>query len=353
MDTISQAALGVFTTDTLCRKTLGPKNIAIGMAAGILPDLDVLLPQLVEISGGNFYLTYLATHRTWSHSLVTAPILALMLAMLFMKLRPFRRVKFLPIFIAAWLAVVTHILLDLCTSYGIELFWPLSRHRFALFWVPEIDMFFLPALVIILLLVMTLNFRKRNSKNLSWVGLVAFVAYIAFGAALHHVVWKRAVAARSGNGVASSATRFEVFPHLGSLLVWRAVEISDADLKISRFDFMQRKPSSTFEADNQARDMPAWLGDSPAYAVMRHATSSFLWVQRDSLAGNDQQFVLQDVRFALSPAEPGGLIAIAAERDGAGALHYNVKSWFLGEIFLGRRSYRQATAQLWQNIFGR
>jgi len=352
MDTVSQAALGVFTTDALCRRALGPKNIAIGMAAGILPDLDVIVPQLVELVGGNFYLSYLATHRTWSHSLVTAPALAMLFAAGCKKFPPFRQLKLLPLFLATWLAFITHILLDLCTSYGIELFWPLSRHRFALFWVPEIDLFFLPLLIMLLLLILVQNFRRRRSTKLSWIGLGAFCGYIAFGALMHQVVWQRFERSEMmANGFSNNVHR-QVFPHLGSLLVWRAVEISDDKLKIARFDFGGNQSSAVHEIANHVDEIPEWLQASPEYATMRHATSSFLWVQRDSTAQNEEQFEMQDVRFALSPDDPNGLIAIAARRGPLGTMHCEVKSWYLGKTFLKERSYAQATAQLWQNILG-
>jgi inner membrane protein len=351
MDTISQAALGVFTTDTLCRRTLGPKNVAIGMAAGILPDLDVIVPQLVELAGGNFYLAYLQTHRTWSHSLVTAPILAAVLALLFSRLRPFRQLRFLPIFIAALLSAVTHILLDWCTSYGIELFWPLSRHRFALFWVPEIDLFFLPALIVLLLIIVTMNYRKRSSGNLSWMGLAAFAAYIAFGAFMHHQVWERFESSTMHNGGAAATVHREVFPHLGSLLVWRGIEVSETRMKISRYNFLQPEPSAIFESENHLYEAPDWLRGGPLYSVMDHATSGFLWVERDSASEKQQHFLLHDVRFAISPMDASGLITIAATRDSGGSVNYAVKSWFLGKTFSRRQSYKQATAQLWKNIF--
>lgn len=351
MDTISQAALGVFTTDTLCRRTLGPRNIAIGMVAGILPDLDVIVPQLVEFAGGNFYLTYLETHRTWSHSLVTAPILAALMAVLCSRFRPFRELKFLPVFLASLFSIVTHILLDWCTSYGIELFWPLSRHRFALFWVPEFDMFFLPLLIAILLFIVTLNYRKRNSRNLSWIGLAAFAAYISFGAIVHHEMRQRFELSENTNGASMEDVRREVFPHLGSLLVWRAIEVSDTKLKIARYDFLHDQPSAIFETANSLYAAPNWLRNSPAYSVMDHATSDFLWVETDSSESVNQQFLLHDVRFALSPLDASGLITIAATRDAQGEVDFAVKSWFLGKTFLGKQTYGQATAQLWKNIF--
>jgi len=351
MDTISQAALGVFTTDTFCRRALGPKNIAIGMAAGILPDLDVIVPQIVELAGGNFYLTYLATHRTWSHSLVMAPLLALMLAAACMRLRFLRGLRFSWMFLATWLGVITHILLDLCTSYGIELFWPLSRHRFALYWVPEIDLFMLPLFSLIMLAIFLRNARRRpTTGRLSWIGLAIFGGYIALGAVLHQIVWQRFESTATQSATAIE-TRREVFPHLGSLMVWRAVEVSNEKLKIMRFDGFGKGPVGSLEVANQSHELPAWLSASSSYATIRHATSAFMWVEHDTAAPGSERFVMQDIRFALSPTDPNGLIALAASRNSQGVVSCEVQSWFLGKSFLGKRTYAQATAVLWQNIF--
>jgi len=354
MDTVSQAALGVFTTDTLCRRALGPKNIAIGLAAGVLPDLDVMLPLLVELSGGNFYLTYLATHRTWSHSLVVAPILALLLGSLVHRLPALHRRKVSSIVLAAWLAMVTHILLDLCTSYGIELFWPISRSRFALYWIPEVDLFLLPLLVILLAFIVLRNLRRRESGGLSRMGLAIFVVYCLAGGVLHQVMYHRATllqARMTGANDGKLDYRFGVFPQLGSLLVWRAVCISDEKIAVARYDLGRAEPTQLMQAANAERALPEWLGRGPELATVRHATSSFVGVRQDSACGSGSRFLLQDLRFALSPADSNGLIVISAWKDSVGLVHCDAVSWFLGKTFLRGQSYAHATAELWHHIF--
>ena len=95
--------------------------LAFGVAASILPDLDVLAFRL--------HIAYADTfgHRGASHSLSFAIFVALV-AMLFssrLKSRPF--ITFFFIFVCA----ASHALLDMFTNggYGVALWWPFSAER--------------------------------------------------------------------------------------------------------------------------------------------------------------------------------------------------------------------------------
>src|SRR6267143_1522201 len=52
-----------------------------------------------------------------------------------------------PTFLAALAAAVLHLLMDLCQSTGVELFWPFSARRFALDWVAPLDLWILGILL--------------------------------------------------------------------------------------------------------------------------------------------------------------------------------------------------------------
>src|SRR5690606_3929228 len=103
-----------------------------GGLCGLLPDLD-MLANLADPWNG------IVHHRAESHSLLVLPWVALALGPLaFKTIGKGRGTAWQWIHLSLW-ALLTHPLLDLCTSYGTQLLAPVSRERYALDAVSIID----------------------------------------------------------------------------------------------------------------------------------------------------------------------------------------------------------------------
>jgi inner membrane protein len=102
--------------------SISRRLVLAGMAASVLPDLDVIAFQF-----GIPYGSALA-HRGFSHSLAMAAILGLAAALAHRMLQA----GFARVFLFVGLAGATHGLLDACTNGGsaIALLWPFSMERF-------------------------------------------------------------------------------------------------------------------------------------------------------------------------------------------------------------------------------
>jgi len=127
MDSVSQIALGA----SVCYAAIGPKigkrALLIGAIAGTLPDMDVLVPYDDAIAS----FTY---HRSWSHSLLVLSAVSWPLTWLIRRLlqtispqsqRIADDVPFARWWLAIWLVLITHPLLDSFTIYGTQIWWPL------------------------------------------------------------------------------------------------------------------------------------------------------------------------------------------------------------------------------------
>src|SRR5882762_2663233 len=121
-----------------------PRSATIAMLiAGTIADLD----SLSKLAGPSAYLTF---HRTYFHSLLAALLFSLLVTLPFLlrKHPPTeKQTSPLPIFLAALAAAVLHLLMDVCQSAGVELFWPFSTRRFALDWVAPLDLWILGILL--------------------------------------------------------------------------------------------------------------------------------------------------------------------------------------------------------------
>lgn len=117
MDPLTHTATGLFLSRAgLNRWT--PLATPILLLAANAPDADI-----VTAAGGS--LSYLHYHRHLTHSLIAMPVMAL-LAVLAVRLAARRPVRWLGAFGAAFLAVASHLLLDLTNVYGVRLLLPFS-----------------------------------------------------------------------------------------------------------------------------------------------------------------------------------------------------------------------------------
>ena len=121
MDSLTQIALGAAVGTAVLGRRLGARAALWGAAFGTLPDLDVLVPYGDPVSD----FTY---HRAESHSLFWLTVAAPFLAVLPAWLHRAAGVAFRRWWLLAWLALVTHALLDAFTVYGTQLLLPFSDY---------------------------------------------------------------------------------------------------------------------------------------------------------------------------------------------------------------------------------
>ena len=122
MDSLTQAVLGAALQGAVLGRIQGRRSLLYGAALGTLPDLDVLIRYADPVS----QMTY---HRGFSHSLFVLTALAAALAWLVSAVArrrwPDKGYRLPRVFLAFWLVLVTHPILDAFTVYGTQLFWPL------------------------------------------------------------------------------------------------------------------------------------------------------------------------------------------------------------------------------------
>jgi len=118
MDNLTHTLAGLMLARVGLEKTT-PRGTAMLMLAANAPDLDAV----VWFRGT---LPYIEFHRTYTHSLVFLPLMAL-LPMLIVRAKWSWRS-----YLASIAGVLSHLLLDWTNAYGIPLLYPLSARRFSL-----------------------------------------------------------------------------------------------------------------------------------------------------------------------------------------------------------------------------
>ena len=149
MDPVSQGALGALASENVARRKHIVIAAILGAMAGMAPDLDML------ISSEEDPLLFLEYHRQFTHSLIFMPVGGLLCALLLHQVAKRWQLTFGQTFKYCCAGYATHALLDSCTSYGTQLFWPFSNYRVSwstisivdpLFTVPILTLVFFAAL---------------------------------------------------------------------------------------------------------------------------------------------------------------------------------------------------------------
>jgi inner membrane protein len=152
MDSLTQAVLGASVGGAMLGRWHGRKALIAGAVLGTLPDMDVVL----DFGDAVADMTY---HRGFSHSLFVLTALSLLLAFLARRFRPHPDYTAVRLWLCVWLILVTHVLLDAFTTYGTQLFWPMTTAPVAISSIFIIDpLFTLPLLLAVIVgLIIGLN----------------------------------------------------------------------------------------------------------------------------------------------------------------------------------------------------
>jgi inner membrane protein len=118
MDTVTQIALGAAVGEATLGRKVGKRAMLWGGICGLFPDLDVLIPLGDAVKD----FTY---HRSASHSLLVLALLTPVFVWLILKIHPQTRIHLKKWGLLVYLAFATHVILDCCTVYGTQIFWPL------------------------------------------------------------------------------------------------------------------------------------------------------------------------------------------------------------------------------------
>ena len=174
MDSFTHALTGAVIAKAIEGEKIKPWGTIAGIATGFFPDSDFVLGFINR----QFYLQY---HRDFTHSLILIPLYALFFSWLFVKVS--RRPYFWSFYTICLPVLMSHVLLDLFTSYGTMIFSPFSDHRYALDLTFIIDLVF--SGILLIPWVLSLFWRKKAT----WLcrgSLIALTLYLLLCGVQHH-----------------------------------------------------------------------------------------------------------------------------------------------------------------------
>ena len=211
--------------------------------------------------------------------------------------------SFIKVYLFSTAGYITHGLLDSCTSYGTQLFWPFSNERVAWNNVSIIDPIFTLTLLVLVIFAIT-----KRSIRISYVAAFFTVSYLSLGV----IQEQRAsdVAQQLAGSRGHDALNLSVKPSFGNLIVWKSIYEHHGRYYVDAIRIIDT--ASIFEGDSTPkleinRDLP-WLNKVSQQA---DDIERFRWFSADHLAldPNDPYRII-DMRYSMLPNKLEGLWGI-------------------------------------------
>lgn len=308
MDSITQAALGATVGGIVAGRHTSKRILLWGAIAGTLPDLDIL---------NNFFTNdvgRLVAHRGATHSFIIAPIAAYLFSRLFVRIAPRSTLSSQQWFWLLFWCFTTHIVIDLMTVYGTQIFYPFSSYPYALSRLFIIDPFYTIPLILGLAYFVLAKTSVMNRRNVliaiaGWTTFYMIVA-IVFGTYANHR-FKEAL-----NQQAIDYRQQQTFNAPFNIFVWRTVVITEDSSLNAWYSILHPNKAIVFnhtDAHPDRAKLDAFAaGNSDLSKLIRFSKGFYRYVED----AKGVQWI--DLRFVA-----GGMYPFrykVAERNGAGEL---------------------------------
>ncbi len=302
MDLATHTLTGLLLSRTGINGPLGrPAKVALVVGA-VLPDIDF-------IAGLNGGISTLRFHRDLTHSFFGSFLLAMALAGLVYWFSSTKR--FWALAGLSYLGVLSHIFLDVITSFGTQILSPFSRTRYALDLVSIIDPYFTAILAFSLL--MTFLFRRKASL-FARIGFIALVAYLILSSYNHSRALEKGFLSARTQGV-TGIKRAAALPRFYGPFNWAVLIQTEKAIYRSRLNLLDSSPIH-WEAFYSSPSNPFTQRAEGLQEV-----KTFLWFSRFPLvtyrdSGEGHIVEYSDLRFGQAGPHSPFFLRVVMDRDG-------------------------------------
>lgn len=287
MDSFTQIVLGIAIAEVCAGKELKNKVFLYGAILGTIPDLDVVVGSFMNTVDGVFI------HRGISHSLFLFFFLSPIFGWLISKFEK-NKIDFKKATAMVFWCLLTHVLLDIFTSWGTQILWPFEK-RFALKTIFVIDPFYTIPLLISLMYVWKnkVNFlRKKYLKR----GLISSSAYLLLSCSIKLYALSQFVNALDKQGITYSD--IIVKPTAFNIILWNAnVSTKDAYL-LSDYSLFDSQPIY-FKNYAKNRNLESKLIGNSDFEKLQQISEGWYIISE-----KNQSLFFNDLRFGLLNDNP-------------------------------------------------
>lgn len=254
MDTITQALLGAACGNVCARHKLGKRAARWGAVGGAIPDLDIA----AAIVGGPW--AGMEHHRGITHALWFGPVVGSLIGWLVWRRyaglrarepdhddaelgRADRRPWWM---LVLAVSILSHPLLDVCTTYGTQIFAPFSSYRASCHAIGVVDPLYTVPLIVALTVGKVDDVQRKVRASI--VGIAITTSYLAYGWWLNQRAIEVATASLAARGIEGAEVR--AYPRVLQIFQRRLVAREGGRLHVGQVSMFAPRPIAwhTFES---------------------------------------------------------------------------------------------------------
>lgn len=289
MDSITQAVLGAAIGGAMLGRWHGRKALVAGALLGTLPDMDVVINYGDAVAN----MTY---HRGFSHSLFVLTALSLLLAWSWRRWRPHPDYSATRLWLCIWLILITHTLLDAFTSYGTQLFWPLTMPPVSISSIFIIDPLYSVPLILAVVFGLIVGLQDKGVK-LQYAALAISTLYLASTLAGKQMAEHNLELALARDGIEPQAVFITPTPF--NTVLWRVIAVDGDDYYEGLVSWFDKQPPALERMPRRSSEAAPALVGSEQHERLRWFTGDVL---RYDLI--DNQWVVTDLRLGITGYHP-------------------------------------------------
>lgn len=332
MDSLTQIVLGAAVGEATLGKKVGNKALLYGGIAGTIPDLDILFGKFTDT------ITAIEWHRGFSHSILFFILLSPILGYLIQRIEHKLNIGWKPWTKLFFLSLFTHALLDVFTTWGTQLFWPLNT-RLAFNSIFVIDPLYSVPLA---LCTLWLLFYKRDSqkrRKISRVGLLISTSYLLIG-----LLVKTYVEAQIKKDLKSQNieyTSISTRPSAFNIILWNANIDSTDKYLITDYSLFDSQPLQ-FKSYPKLRNESKEAENFPDVQRLIEISKGWYILEKE-----EDHWIFNDLRFGLIPKPDGTSFFVFSYK-----LHFEDQTLIATEIPKTRMDGKFLLKNLWTRIQG-
>lgn len=313
MDSFTQIALGIAIAEVCAGNKLKNKTILYGSILGTIPDLDVVVGLFLDP------VNAVLIHRGISHSFFLFLFLSPILGWLISKTEK-NRINFLRASNLVFWCLFTHVILDLCTSWGTQILWPLD-YRFALKTIFVVDPLYTIPLVIALIITWKTKDAVLRKKHIT-KGLLISSFYLLLSCFIKLYALSQFEKALNKQGIQYS--EIIVKPTAFNIILWNANVAKTDSYLLADYSLLDSQPIA-FTAYKKNKVLELQLNGNSDFEKLKKASEGWYIISQknNSLYFNDLRFGLlndnpKNPQFAFSYefiANESGLKAVAIPKS--------------------------------------
>lgn len=317
MDSLTHIVLGIGIAEVCAGDKLQNREFIYGAILGTVPDLDVVVAKFMDPLDG------IMIHRGMSHSLLFHLFLAPLFGWCIQRIEKGRLSFKSAIWMAFW-CLFTHPLLDMCTTWGTQVLWPLPN-RYSLNCIFIIDpLYTIPFLIFLIMAWRT----KNNGLRAKYVrqGLFISTGYMLLALGIKSYALYQFEKALADQNI--SYNEIMVKPSPFNLILWNANVATKEGYQLGDYSLFDTQPIN-FTLYPKNYGLEASLKDNTDFKKLKIISEGWFLVDQigDKIYFNDLRFgILNDnpkaPQFVFSYQfinSPEGLKAVEVPKSGGDA----------------------------------